>query len=322
MGESKLAITAALAGNLAIAIVKFIASYITGSSAMIAEAIHSMVDSGNQLLLLLGLSKSKKPPDLEHPYGHGREIYFWSFVVAVAIFAVGGGVSVYEGIKHLVEPGPVAHPFWNYVVLGSAFIFESISWFFGWRAFRRYLGNQGPLEAIHRSKDPTTFIVIFEDSAALVGLVIAFIGVFLGHQLQNPYLDGIASILIGTMLALMAAFLAYETKGLLIGEGYDRKMLNKLRQTIQDDQAIDHVNKLLTLFFGPDDVMLTVEVKFHEHLTTLDIRAAVKRLKEKVTADHPEIKRIYFAPEEGDTDGASDLPAHDAQPAGAKAHIG
>lgn len=295
MGESKIAILAALVGNLAIAVIKFIASYITGSSAMVSEAIHSLVDSGNQILLLVGLSKSKKPPDLEHPYGHGREVYFWSFVVAVAIFAVGGGVSIYEGVRHMLAPARIEDPFWNYAVLGSAFVFESISWFFGWRAFRNRLGNQGPLEAIRRSKDPTTFIVIFEDSAALIGLVIAFLGVFIGHELRNPYLDGLASLLIGTMLAMMAAFLAYETKGLLIGEGYDRNTLNQLHKIISSDPSIEHVNAVLTLFIGPEEVMLTAEVQFRDHLTAPEIRAAVQRIKTNVTTEYPEIKRIYFA---------------------------
>jgi cation diffusion facilitator family transporter len=297
MGESKTAIIAALAGNLVIAAVKLVAAVITGSSAMVSEAIHSLVDTGNQGLLLLGISRSKKPPDLEHPYGHGREIYFWAFVVAVAIFAVGGGVSVYEGIRHVISPVVIEDPFWNYVVLGCAFVFESISWFFGWRAFRMRLGKQGPLEAIHRSKDPTVFIVVFEDSAAIIGLAIAFLGVFFGHLWRNPYLDGAASILIGLMLALIAAFLAYETKGLLIGEGYDRKTLQELREIIKGDPAIDRINRLLTLFFGPDDVMLTVEVKFRDRLTTPDIRAAVKRIREKIRAQHSEIQRIYFAAE-------------------------
>jgi cation diffusion facilitator family transporter len=264
---------------------------------MVSEVIHSLVDTGNQGLLLLGMSRSKKPPDLEHPYGHGRELYFWSFVVAVAIFAVGGGVSIYEGIRHLIAPVVIRDPFWNYVVLGSAFVFESISWFFGWRAFRTRLGNEGPFKAIRSSKDPTVFIVIFEDSAAIIGLLIAFLGIFFGHRWRSPYLDGAASILIGLMLASIAAFLAYETKGLLIGEGYDRKTLRALRETIGDDQAIDRLDRLLTLFFGPDDVMLTVEVKFRDRLTTEDIRAAVKRIRQKIRKQHSEIKRIYFASE-------------------------
>jgi cation diffusion facilitator family transporter len=311
MVESKTAIYAALAGNLAIAAVKLIAAVITGSSAMVSEGIHSMVDTGNQGLLLFGLSRSKKPPDMEHPYGHGREIYFWSFVVAIAIFAVGGGVSVYEGIRHLLSPVMIEDPFWNYVVLGFAFVFESISWFFGWRAFRKRLGHQGPLQAIHRSKDPTVFVVVFEDSAALIGLVIAFLGVFFGHRLGNPYLDGTASILIGLVLATIAAFLAYETKGLLIGEGYGPKTIRELHSIIDSDGAVEHLNKLLTQFLGPDDVMLTAEVRFRERLTTREIREAVKRIRERITAKHSEIKRIYFAAEKlTDSDQDGNLRPH------------
>ena len=309
MGESKIAIIAALLGNLSIAVVKFIAAYITGSSAMVSEAIHSMVDSGNQILLLVGLGKSKKPPDLEHPYGHGREVYFWSFVVAVAIFAVGGGVSIYEGIRHMLAPVPIEDPFWNYVVLGVAFVFEGISWVFGWRVFRKRLGRQGPIQAIRRSKDPTTFMVVFEDSAALVGLVIAFLGVFIGHSLRNPYLDGTASLLIGVMLATMATFLAYETKGLLIGEGYDRETLSELHKIIGSDPSIEHINAVLTVFIGPEEVMLTVEAKFRDRLTTPEIRAGIERIKKKVTAQYSEIKRIYFASENwSEFDGT--LPDH------------
>lgn len=310
MSGSKVAIIAALLGNLAIAVIKFLAAYITGSSAMVSEAIHSMVDSGNEVLLLVGLSKSKKRPDLEHPYGHGREVYFWSFVVAVAIFAVGGGVSVYEGVRHILAPAPIEDAFWNYVVLGSAFVFESITWVFGWRVFRTRLGNQNPFLAIHRSKDPISFMVIFEDSAALVGLVIAFLGVFIGHRLQNPYVDGAASLLIGTMLALMAAFLAYETKGLLIGEGYDRKTLTKLRNIIGSDPSIERVNTVLTLFFGPEDVLLTAEIKFRDGLTTREIRAGVQRIRQQLTTEYAEIKRIYFASEQLNDDGDGTLPDH------------
>ena len=295
--ESRISIYVALAGNLAIAGIKFIAAYITGSSAMLSEAIHSLVDTGNEGLLLLGISKSQKPADFEHPYGHGREIYFWSFIVAVAIFAVGGGLSLYEGVRHVANPAPRADPFWNYVVLACAFVFESISWFFGWRVFRAVKGAQGPLEAIHSSKDPTKFIVVFEDTGALTGLVIAFCGVFFGHLLHNPYLDGVASLMIGLMLTLMSVFLAYETKGLLIGEGFDRETLRQLREMIGNDQAVEHINRLLTLFFGPGDVMLTIEVRFREELSSKQIRAAVARIKENVKFKRPEIKRIYFAAE-------------------------
>lgn len=309
MPESKTVVFVALGGNLGIAVVKSIAAFVSGSSAMLSEAIHSFVDSGNELLLLLGLKLSRKPPDLDHPFGHGREIYFWSFVVAVAIFAVGGGVSIYEGVRHLISPGTIGDPFWNYVVLAFAFVFEGVSWTFAWRTFRKRFRNQSPLHAVRRSKDPTVFMVMFEDSAALLGLVIAFLGIYFGNLWQNPYLDGAASILIGLMLASMAAFLAYETKGLLIGEGYDRKTLRELREAIAKDESIEHVNRLLTLFFGPEEVMLTAEVRFRERLTTTEIRAAVERIKETLRAEHPELGRIYFASQNAAGNQPSQIPS-------------
>ena len=292
--QSRTSIYVALAGNLAIAAIKSVAAFITGSSAMLSESIHSIVDTGNEGLLLLGIKKAQKPADLEHPYGHGREIYFWSFIVALAIFAVGGGISFYEGLRHVAHPAQLKHPFWNYVVLACSFVFEGISWIFGWRVFRKVKGERGVLEAIHLSKDPTTFIVVFEDTGALVGLTIAFCGVFFAQLLGIPYLDGVASLIIGLMLGLMSVFLAYETKGLLIGEGFNPKTLRRLREMIARDEAVEHLSRLLTLFFGPDDVMLTVEVKFRDELSSKQIRSAVARIKENVKAEFAEIKRIYF----------------------------
>ena len=295
--QSRISIYAALAGNLATAAIKFVAAFLSGSSAMLSEAIHSLVDTGNEGLLLLGMRMSRKPPDIEHPYGHGREIYFWSFIVALAIFAVGGGLSLYEGLRHLAKPAPLEDPFWNYVVLACAFVFESTSWVFGWKVFRKVKGDFGILGAIHRSKDPATFIVVFEDTGALVGLVIAFCGVFFGHLLNNVYLDGIASLLIGLMLGLMSVFLAYETKGLLIGEGFDRETLRRLREMIAQDEGVEHINRVLTLFFGPDDVMLTVEVKFRDELSPRGVRSAVARNTQKSKTTPPKNKRAFFPPE-------------------------
>src|SRR5918912_546742 len=198
--ESKTAIVAAIMGNLAIAATKFVAAYFTGSSAMLSEAIHSVVDTGNGGLMLFGIRQSRKPPDFEHPFGHGRELYFWTLMVGVLVFALGGGMSAYEGITHLAHPAAVADPTWNYVVLGFAAVFEGTSWFFGWRAFSTERGRKGLFEAIHTSKDPTSFSVLLEDSASLVGLVVAFLGIFLGRQLNLPQLDGVASVLIGLLL--------------------------------------------------------------------------------------------------------------------------
>ncbi|MDQ3744764.1 MAG: cation diffusion facilitator family transporter [Acidobacteriota bacterium] len=302
--ESKTAIYAAITGNLAIAATKFAAAAFSGSPAMLSEAVHSVVDTGNEFLLLLGLWLGRRPPDFEHPFGHGRELYFWSLIVALTVFAVGGGVSVYEGVSHVLRPEAVANPFWNYVVLACSFVFEGASWLFGWRAFRKMKGAQGPLEAVHNSKDPTTFIVVFEDTGALAGLLIAFCGIFFGQQLGLPYLDGVASILIGLMLGLMAVFLAYETHGLLIGEGYGRETLQRLRATVETDKAVERVNRLLTLFFGPEEVMLTLEVRFRRELSASEVRAAISRVKQLVRREHPEIRRIYFAAESVSADRA------------------
>jgi len=291
--DSKTAIFAAIAGNLAIAATKLIAAYVTGSSAMLSEGIHSLVDTGNGGLLLLGLHKSRKPADVNHPFGHGKELYFWSLVVAILIFALGGGMSVYEGITHLAH----AHaydPTWNYVVLGFAFVFESVSFYFAYKAFRGEMNGQGVLATIRASKDPTTFTVLFEDTAALLGLIVAFIGIFLGQQLKNPYLDGVASIVIGAILAVVAGFLAYESKGLLIGEGVDPKTLASIRSLARDDAAVAEVKKSLTMHFGPQDVLLTLDIRFKKHLTAAKITAAVDRLEQKIREQHPEIRHIFI----------------------------
>jgi divalent metal cation (Fe/Co/Zn/Cd) transporter len=206
-------------------------------------------------------------------------------------------MSLYEGISHLSHPKPLADPFWNYVVLACAFCFEGTTLLFGWKAFRIVKGNRGVLEAMHRSKDPSSFIVVFEDSGALLGLAIAFCGVFLGHQLNNPYLDGAASIIIGLTLGAMSFFLAYETKGLLIGEGVEPETLRRLRVLIEADPGVAHVSRLLTMYFGPHEVLLTLEVKFRDELSAVGVRAAVGRVQKSVRKEYPDITRIYFASE-------------------------
>jgi len=295
--ESKTAIVAAIFGNIAIAVTKFTAAFITGSSAMTSEGIHSFVDTGNGALILLGLRQSRKPPDAEHPFGYGKELYFWSLIVSFGIFAVGCGMSVYEGLTHLIHPEPVTNPFWNYVVLGFAFVFEGISWFFGWRAFRVTKGRRGILQAIHESKDPSTFLVFLEDSAALTGLVIAALGIFFGRLLNSPYADGLASVLIGLLLGMISVFLARESKGLLIGEGVDDKTLKQIRKLVEADPDVEHVHHLLTMHFGPNEVLLTLEVKFRDELSATGVREAVARLHRTVRREHPEINRIFFGSE-------------------------
>jgi cation diffusion facilitator family transporter len=292
--ESKTAIFAAIAGNTAIAVTKFVAAAVTGSSAMLSEGIHSLVDTGNGALLLLGVRQSLKPADATHPFGHGKELYFWSLIVAILIFALGGGMSVYEGVTHLTQTHQLGNPTWNYVVLGFAIIFESISFIFALKAFRTEMEGKGIWQTIHESKDPTTFTILFEDTAALLGLLVAFVGIFLGHQLQNPYLDGVASIVIGVILAVVAGFLAYESKGLLIGEGVDAETLASIRSIAGGDASVEEVKKSLTMHFSPQDVLLALDIRFKKQLTAAEITAAIDRVEKKIRDQHPEIKHIFI----------------------------
>jgi cation diffusion facilitator family transporter len=292
--ESRTAIFAAIGGNLAIAATKFVAAGFTGSSAMLSEGIHSLVDTGNGLLLLLGVRQSQKPPDATHPFGHGMELYFWSLIVAILIFALGGGMSVYEGVIHLTHPYHSPDPTWNYVVLGFAMVFESISFYFAIKAFRKEMGDQGVWQTVHASKDPTTFTILFEDTAALLGLLVALAGIFLGHQLNNPYLDGVASITIGVILGVVAGFLAYESKGLLIGEGVSPQTLESIRAIARAHPAVAELRKALTMHFGPHDVLLTLDIRFQKHLTASEIAAVIDELEKKIRDRHPEIKHIFI----------------------------
>jgi cation diffusion facilitator family transporter len=291
--ESKVAVFAAIAGNLAIAVTKLIAAYFSGSSAMLSEGIHSLVDTGNGALLLVGLRMSRKPADEDHPFGHGNELYFWPLVVAILIFALGGGMSVYEGITHLAHPHQT-DPTWNYVVLGIAFVFESISCYFAFKAFRKEIRPGGIIRTIRTSKDPNSFTVLFEDTAAMAGLIVAFLGIFLGHLLGNPYLDGVASIVIGVILALVACFLAYETKGLLIGEGVDPDTLQSIRAIAGADEAVVQVKKSLTLHFGPSEVLLTLDVGFKENLSAEAVTQSINRIERTIRERHPAIKYIFI----------------------------
>lgn len=226
---SRKVIYAALAGNALIAITKFVAATLTGSSAMLSEGIHSTVDTGNQLLLLYGLKRARRPADEDFPFGYGKEVYFWSFVVAILVFAVGAGISLYEGIQHLQHPAKLAAPHINYIVLGLALLFEGAAWYLAYREFTRAKGKRGYLAAIRHGKDPSLFVVLFEDSAAMLGILVAFGGIYLTVMTGSHVYDAVASILIGVILALTAAWLAYETKGLLIGESANREVVRGIR---------------------------------------------------------------------------------------------
>jgi cation diffusion facilitator family transporter len=295
--ESIAAIIAALIGNLLIAVTKFVAAYFTGSSAMLSEGFHSIVDTGNELLLLLGIHKSRKPADDEHPFGHGREMYFWALVVAFSIFAVGGGLSIYEGIGHILAPKPVENVEWSYVVLAASAVFEGISWYFGWRAFDKVRRGRPIIKTMQESKDPTSFVVLLEDSAALAGLVIAFVGIFLGHEFGMPYFDGIASVAIGVLLCSVAWFLGGESKSLLIGEAVAPAMVDGIREIAESESDVEKAIKILTIYIGPDDVAATLELKFKEGISAAELRRAVRRIERGIREKYPRIKNVFYEAE-------------------------
>lgn len=293
-GGSKIVVYAAMAGNLAIAVTKFVAASVTGSSAMLSEGVHSLVDTGNGVLLLWGLRQSALPPDDQHPFGRGKELYFWTLIVAILIFAVGGGISVYEGVKHVQHPQVIESPIINYVVLAFAMLFEGFAWFVAYREFRKTSGSQNLLAAVRDSKDPTTFTVLFEDTAAMAGLVVAFFALLIGQYFSLPWLDGFASILIGLILAFVAIFLAYESKGLLIGEGLDKATRQSIEQIAIDDPHIDRLVRALSMYLGPTEVLLTLEIEFSPDLTAEETTSAIDRFDKAIRRRHPAIRHIFI----------------------------
>lgn len=295
---SKKVIYAALIGNSLIAITKFIASFLTGSSAMLSEGIHSSVDTGNQMLLLLGLKRAKKPADKRFPYGHGKEVYFWSFVVAIMIFGVGAGISIYEGIHSVVDPHPVQNPMTNYIVLGLAMIFEAFAWYFAWKEFNKSKGDQGYYEAVRKEKDPTTFVVLFEDTAAMLGLIVAFVGIWLGQVTGILLFDGIASIVIGIILAVTAGWLAYETKGLLIGESARQEIVEGVSTLANSFDNIKTVNETLTMHMGPNFVLLNLSVDFENNMGAENIEQTIAELTKQIKDQFPGIKRVFIEAED------------------------
>lgn len=295
--SSQKAIFAAMAANLAIAVTKFIAAELSGSSAMRAEGIHSAVDTGNGLLLLLGIRMSRKPADPNHPFGYGKELYFWTLIVAMWIFAVGGGMSIYEGITHLRRPRPLESVIPSYIVLGASAIFDGFSWRIAYGAFRGVAGRRPIWQAIHVTKDLTIPALLFEDSAALLGLATAFLGITLGYYLNNPYFDGIASILIGALLATVALLLGYESRGLLLGESADPKTISSIRAWVEKDPAVVQVIRVLTMHFGPNEILLNLEVQFKGDLPVGEIASIIDRLERTIREHHPEVRRIFIEAE-------------------------
>ena len=292
---SKLSLYGGIVANIAIAISKFVAAYFTGSSAMLSEGIHSLVDTGNSGLLLYGTHRSERPADAEHPFGHSKELYFWGLIVAVLIFAIGGGMSFYEGIKHIQYPEPLEDASWNYVVLGLSFLFESVAFYLSVKALLAQAdANTGFVKMLRTSKDPAVFASVMENLAALVGLALAGIGVFLGHWLHNPYFDGGASIAIGLLLMLVAVFLVGRTKDLLVGTGVDAATLANLERIAREQPQVRQIRSPLTMYLGPNDVIMALDVDFADNLSSNQVAAAVEHLQDAIRAEHPEVQRIFI----------------------------
>ena len=287
-------VIAAMAGNGLIAVAKIIATVVTGSSAMLSEAVHSIVDTGNQALLLWGIKRSSKPADERHPFGYGMELYFWTFVVAILIFAIGAGVSLYEGFSKINNPQQVKYIYINYIVLGFAMIFEGGAWIVAFREFRKRKGKLGYLKAMQVSKDPTVFTVLFEDSAAMLGLFAAFIGLLLTQWLGNPVYDALASIVIGLILSFTAMLLAYESKGLLIGEAASREVVSSIIDIVKGKSEILSINEILTMHMGPEDVLLNISLDFHDNISSGEVEKTITQLEIQIKKKHPEIARIFI----------------------------
>lgn len=294
MTNSKLAIYGAIAANVAIAATKLVVAGITGSSAMLSEGIHSSVDTFNGILLLVGIRLSQRPATPEHPFGHGKELYFWSLIVAVLIFGLGGGISFYEGVQHIRHPQPLHDPTWNYVVLGAAALFKSISFTIALREFLRQADGAPFWEAIHRSKDPTTYTVLAEDSAALAGLAIAALGIWLSHRLDMPVLDGAASLLIGVLLAAVATFLTWQSRDLLIGEGIRPETARAIRSMALAAPGVRDVGRILSMYMGPDEALVTIDLDFDEGTAAADAALAIADVERQVRKRFPMIKRLFI----------------------------
>ena len=294
---TKTTIHVALIGNLLIALTKFVAATVTGSSAMFSEAVHSVVDTGNEALLLYGMHRASQPADARFPFGHGKEVYFWSFVVALLIFALGAGVSIYEGVHHILHPSPMENTRLNYAVIGVAFLFDGASWLVALREFRNNKGDWGYLEAVHRGKDPTVFTVLFEDSAALLGLLAALAGIALGDLTGNPAYDGAASIIIGLILSVAAFWLAFETKGLLIGESASGDVVNGIRTLIRRDPQVDRVNAILTMHMGPDYILVNISLHVASDVDRAHVHQIFSNIDRDIKQAYPRIKRVFIESE-------------------------
>jgi len=294
MAKGKKAIYAAIVGNALIAITKFIAAGISGSSAMLSEAVHSLVDTGNGGLLLLGLKRGSRPADAAHPFGYGKEVYFWTLLVAMLIFAGGGGVSLYEGIRHIIHPTPTGNPTIAFIVLGFAFLFEGAAFLVAWKEFQQSKGSATAWHAIRHGKDPTAFAVVLEDSAAMAGILVAATGIGLSKGLEMPVLDGVASTIIGLLLMGVAVVLARESRGLLVGEAAEKELEDGVRALAEEDDAVTEVVRLLTMHVGPEDILVNLDLRFRASLEVDDVAEAVDRLEIQIKRAFPDIRYLFM----------------------------
>ncbi|OOQ61781.1 cation diffusion facilitator family transporter [Mucilaginibacter pedocola] len=290
-------IYAALAANLLIAVTKFIAGAISNSAAMIAEGVHSLVDTVNELLLLLGLHRSKKKPDASHPFGYGKELYFWSFIVSIMIFGLGGGISIYQGIAHIIKPEEMGDPTVNYIVLGLSIIFEGTSLIIAIKQFNQVRGTTPFWEAVVKSKDPSSFLVLFEDAAAVAGLFIVMIFVYLSHAFNKPYLDGVASLLVGLILVVVSAILARESRSLLMGEGVSSTTRDKICHLVEGNEQVIKVQHILSTYQSPTEVLMMLIVAFKEDMDTGELNVAIDRIRDQVKAEFEFVRFIMIQPE-------------------------
>jgi cation diffusion facilitator family transporter len=299
---SKTVIYAALAGNAAIALTKFVAAGFTGSAAMLSEAIHSVVDTGNQLLLLFGLRRAAKPADAKHPFGYGLQLYFYTFVVAVLIFGVGAVISIFHGIEKIRHPASVEHAWVNYLVLSVSILFEGAVWIVALRAFNVERAGRRWILAVKSSKDPTVFTVLFEDTAALLGLIVALVGVFLSETLNAPVLDGLASVLIGVILAGTAFFLAAESQSLLTGEAASHETRVSINRIARAQPGVTGLNQARTMHFGPNEVFVALSLDFEDTLAAGEVERIVSRIERKLKAAHPELQHVFIEAQSFDAD--------------------
>ena len=300
--QSRSVIFAALAGNAAIAATKFAAAAATGSAAMLSEAVHSVVDTGNQLLLLYGLKRAAKAPDARHPFGYGLQLYFYTFVVAVLIFGVGAVVSILQGVEKIRHPHPVEHAWVNYLVLGLGVVFEGGVWLVALKSFNAERAGRRWLSAVRSSKDPTVFTVLFEDTAALLGLFTALVGVFLSETLHLPVLDGVASVVVGLILTGTALFLAYESQSLLTGEAASHETRIGINRIARAEPGVTGLNQALTMHFGPNDVFVALSLDFDDTLPAGEVERTVTRIERGIKKAHPDVTRVFIEAQSFDAD--------------------